>query len=58
MPTAADIQKAAQRVQDGTDTISTVLKIKKETSAAIKNGTVNSLKQAGYKFFSFNASTI
>jgi lipoate-protein ligase B len=58
MATAADIRKAAQRVQDGTDVISTILKMKKETTEAIKNGKMNELKKAGYKFFSFNASTL
>lgn len=58
MVTAADIRKAAQRVQDGTDIVSTVLKMKFGTDEAIKKGEVAKLKQAGYKFFSFNATTI
>lgn len=58
MPTAADIQKAEQRVHDGTDIIGTIMKMKKETRDAIINGATDKLKAAGYKVFSFNASTI
>lgn len=58
MTTAADIRKAAQRVQDGTDVISTILKLKQETNEAIKRGEIINLKKAGYKFFSFNVSSI
>lgn len=58
MTTAADIRKAAQRVQDGTDVISTILKVKKETSEAIKQGKIKELKKAGFKFFSFDATTL
>lgn len=58
MPTAADIQKAAERIDNGTDVIGTVMKMKKETRTAIANGATDALKAAGYKIFSFNASTI
>ena len=58
MVTAADIRKAAQRVQDGTDIVSTVVRMKAGTDEAIKRGEVAKLKKAGYKFFSFNAATI
>ena len=58
MPTAADIQKAAERIHNGTDVIGTIIKMKKETRSALLNGNTEKLKAAGYKVFSFNASTI
>lgn len=58
MVTAADIRKAAQRVQDGTDVVSTVLRMKPGTDEAIKNGEVTKLKKSGHKFFSFNVNTL
>ena len=46
MPTAADIQKAAERVYNGTDVIGTIIKMKKETRNAIINGATAVLNAA------------
>ena len=58
MPTETDIQKARQRIQAGTDVIGTILKMKKQAQQAMKTGSVSQLQEAGFKVFSFDASTI
>lgn len=58
MPTAADIQKAAERVRNGTDVISTILRMKKEAREALMSGNTNKLKAAGYNIASLNASAV
>jgi hypothetical protein len=58
MPTAADIEKAAKRVQSGTDVIGTILKMKKQTRNAINTGVVSKLKESGFTIFPFDASTL
>ena len=58
MPTEADIQKAAQRIQDGDGLINTILQMKKDAIEALKSGSMEKLKKAGANIFSFNATSL
>lgn len=58
MPTAADIQKAADRIKNGTDVISAIMRMKKEAHQTTANGGNNSLGREGYKVVAFNAPAL
>lgn len=58
MPSSIDIQKAAQRIREGTDILSAIAKVKKATHEAIATGKTEKLEAAGYKVFPFNASAL
>lgn len=58
MPTKADIQKAAQRIQNGDGFINTILQMKKDAIEALRSGSMEKLKKAGAETFSFNADSL
>ncbi|OGX82083.1 hypothetical protein BEN49_02705 [Hymenobacter coccineus] len=58
MPTEADIQRAAQRIQNGDGIISTVLQMKNDAIEALRTGDMTKLKKAGSNTFSFNAASL
>lgn len=58
MPTEADMQKAADRIRNGTDVISAILRMKREARQAIINGSTEDLDKAGYTVVPFNAPAV
>jgi hypothetical protein len=58
MPTAADIQKAAERIRNGTDVFSAILRMKKEAHQADNNGNVTGLGTLSHKVVPFNAPAV
>lgn len=58
MPTEADIRNAAQRIQDGTGIVDSILQTKQAAIAALKSGNMAKLKKAGSTTFSFNATSL
>ncbi|WP_167855504.1 hypothetical protein [Hymenobacter fodinae] len=58
MPPVIDIQKATERVKNGTDVISNILRMKKEARQAIINGSTEQLGEAGFKVVPFNAPAV
>ena len=51
MPTKAEIQRAAQRIQEGDGIISTILQMKQDATEALKTGDMVKLKKAGAQDF-------
>lgn len=58
MPNAADIQKAADRIRNGTDVFSAILRMKKEARQADINGNTTGLSTANYNIVPFNAPAV
>lgn len=56
MPTAADIQKAADRIRNGTDVFSAILRMKKEARNAETNGSAAGL--GTHNIVPFNAPAV
>jgi hypothetical protein len=58
MPPVADIQKATDRIRNGTDVFSAILRMKKEGRQANSNGNADQLSSASYTIVPFNAPAV